>query len=59
MLGGMAIDAIELTRQLVNIPSTTYHEEQVGLFLHGVLEGAGWVVERMAVEKPGSRHAGG
>lgn len=48
----MAIDPIELTRQLVNIQSTTYHEHEVGVFLHGVLEGAGWTVERMPVDKP-------
>jgi acetylornithine deacetylase len=48
----MAIDPIELTRQLVNIHSTTYHEHEVGVFLHGVLEGAGWAVERMPVPKP-------
>jgi acetylornithine deacetylase len=48
----MAIDPIELTRQLVNIHSTTYHEHDAGMFLHGVLGGAGWAVERMAVPKP-------
>jgi len=48
----MAIEPIELTRQLVNIHSTTYHEHDAGVFLHGFLEGAGWAVERMAVPKP-------
>ena len=50
--GDMRIDAIELTRRLVEIQSTTYHEHDVGVFLHGFLEGAGWAVERMEVEKP-------
>jgi acetylornithine deacetylase len=48
----MAIDPIELTRQLVNIHSTTYHEYEAGLFVHGFLEGQGWTVERMPVPKP-------
>ncbi len=48
----MAIDAIELTRQLVGIPSTTYHEHDAGVFLEEFLAGEGWAVERMAVEKP-------
>lgn len=46
------IDAIELTRQLVAIPSTTYHEYAAGVFLDEYLTGQGWVVERMPVEKP-------
>jgi acetylornithine deacetylase len=48
----MAIDAIELTRRLVEIPSTTYHEEQAGVFLEQILRDEGWEVERMPVEKP-------
>jgi len=52
MLKSMAIDAIELTRQLVNIPSTTYHETAAGEFLHAYLEREGWQVERMDVPKP-------
>jgi acetylornithine deacetylase len=48
----MAIDPIELTRQLVNIHSTTYHEHDAGVFLHGFLAAQGWAVERMAVAKP-------
>ena len=47
-----AIDPIELTRQLVNIHSTTYHEYEAGLFLQEFLEGRGWRVERMPVPKP-------
>jgi acetylornithine deacetylase len=46
------IDPIELTRQLVNIHSTTYHEHEAGVFLHEFLAGRGWTVERMAVPKP-------
>ena len=52
MLGIMAIDPIELTRQLVNIHSTTYHEHDAGIFLHGFLSAQGWAVERMPVPKP-------
>jgi acetylornithine deacetylase len=48
----MAIDAIELTRRLVETPSTTYHEEQAGVFLEQILRDEGWEVERMPVEKP-------
>ena len=50
--GWMAIDAIELTRKLVGIPSTTYHEHDAGLFLEQILIGEGWTVERMPVPKP-------
>ena len=52
MLGAMAIDAVELTRKLVGIHSTTYHEHDAGVFLEELLTGEGWTVERMAVEKP-------
>lgn len=52
MLASMRIDAIELTRRLVGIESTTYHEYAAGVFLHEFLKGEGWSVERMAVEKP-------
>jgi acetylornithine deacetylase len=48
----MAIDPIELTRQLVNIHSTTYHEHDAGAFLDEFLTGQGWATERMAVPKP-------
>jgi acetylornithine deacetylase len=49
---GMPIDPIELTRQLVRIPSTTYHETAAGLFLEQFLTAQGWTVERMDVAKP-------
>jgi len=48
----MAIDALELTRQLVGIHSTTYHEYEAGVFLDEFLTEHGWAVERMPVEKP-------
>ena len=48
----MAIDAIDLTRKLVNIESTTYHEGHVGVFLAEFLAGEGFAVERMAVKQP-------
>jgi acetylornithine deacetylase len=48
----MAIDPIALTRQLVDIESTTYHEGLAGAFLHEYLVGQKYEVERMAVEQP-------
>jgi acetylornithine deacetylase len=52
ILGPMAIDPIELTRQLVNIESTTYHEGLAGVFLHAFLEREKYAVERQAVAQP-------
>ncbi len=49
---GMPLDPIELTKQLVAIDSTTYHEGACGAFLHEYMEAQGWAVERMAVEQP-------
>jgi acetylornithine deacetylase len=48
----MAIDPLALTRQLVNIESTTYHECLAGAFLHEFLAGEKYAVERMAVAQP-------
>lgn len=48
----MAIDPIELTRRLVRIQSTTYHEHDAGVVLDHLLTAEGWTVERMPVEKP-------
>ena len=48
----MAIDPIELTKQLVAIDSTTYQEGVCGAFLVEFLEAAGWTVERMPVPQP-------
>jgi len=48
----MAIDAIDLTRKLVNIESISYHEGLVGAFLADFLAAEGYGVERMAVEQP-------
>ena len=48
----MAIDALELTRKLVAIESTTYHEYPAAVFLEEFLQEEGWTVERMAVPKP-------
>jgi acetylornithine deacetylase len=50
----MPIDPLELTKQLVKIPSTTYHEHDAGAFLADFLAREGWQVERMPVEKPAS-----
>jgi acetylornithine deacetylase len=48
----LAIDPIRLTRDLVEIESTTYHEGAVGDFLADYLAGRGWLVEKMAVPPP-------
>ena len=48
----MAIDPIALTRQLVDIDSTTFHEGLVGEFLHEFLLGQKYEVERQAVSQP-------
>jgi acetylornithine deacetylase len=47
----MKIDPIDLTRKLVNIESTSYHEGAVGAFLAEYLAAQGYAVERMAVEQ--------
>ena len=52
MLEGMAIDPLALTKQLVNIESTTYHEGLAGAFLYEYLQAQHYAVERMAVEQP-------
>ncbi len=51
----MAVDPIQLTRDLVNIQSTTFHEGAAGVFLHTYLEGQHYAVERMAVAQPDVR----
>ena len=48
----MAIDPIALTRELVNIDSTTYHEGAAGAFLYDFLGAQGYAVERQAVAQP-------
>lgn len=45
----MPTDPLALTRQLVAIDSTTFHEGPCGAFLAQFLEGEGWAVERMPV----------
>src|SRR5580704_1519715 len=46
------IDHIQLTKQLVDIESTTYCEGPAGEFLHEFLIDQKYAVERMAVEQP-------
>jgi acetylornithine deacetylase len=46
------IDPIQLTRQLVHIESTTYHEAPAGEFLHTYLAALGWNIERQPVPQP-------
>ena len=48
----MAVDPIQLTRDLVNLESTTYHEGAVGAFVAELLEREGYAVERQAVPQP-------
>ena len=48
----MAVDPIALTRELVDIESTTYHEGAAGEFLAGYLSSLGYSVERMPVLQP-------
>lgn len=48
----MILDAIDLTRKLVNIESISYHEGAVGAFLADFLAAQDYAVERMAVEQP-------
>ena len=52
MLKHMAIDPIQLTRQLVDIESTTYNEGVAGAFLHEYLTTQRYTVERMSVAQP-------
>ena len=48
----MASNPIALTKQLVDIESTTYHEGACGEFLEAILANDGWTVERQPVEQP-------
>ena len=48
----MQLDPIALTRQLVDIESTTYHEGKAGAFLASYLEQLGYVIERQPVSQP-------
>ncbi len=52
MLKHMAIDPIQLTKKLVDIESTTYHEGPAGEFLHEFLTAQRYSVERMPVPQP-------
>ncbi len=52
MLSFMAIDAIQLTRRLVDIDSTTYCEGAAGRFLCEYLSAERYAVERMEVAQP-------
>ncbi|MFC6644399.1 M20/M25/M40 family metallo-hydrolase [Granulicella cerasi] len=46
------LDPIALTKQLVDIESTTYHEGVCGEFLAAYLAEIGWEVSRQTVEQP-------
>lgn len=51
----MAVDPIQLTRDLVNIQSTTFHEGDVGAFLYEYLDGQKYAAERTPVAQPDLR----
>lgn len=48
----MAIDPIQLTKNLVDIDSTTYYEGPVGLYLHEFLSAQRYAVEKTLVNQP-------
>jgi acetylornithine deacetylase len=48
----MPIDPIALTKQLVDLESTTYHEAPAGEFLSTYLAAQGYVIERQPVPQP-------
>lgn len=48
----MPIDPIQLTKQLVDIDSTSYHEGLAGAFLYEFLASERYAVEKMPVEQP-------
>jgi acetylornithine deacetylase len=52
MLEDMAIDPVELTKKLVDIESTTYHEGPAGAFLYEYLGAQRYEVKRTEVEQP-------
>src|SRR5580692_900597 len=54
----MPIDPIQLTRDLVNIESTTYNEGLAGAYLFDFLGKQKYAVEKMAVPQPDSPQAG-
>ena len=55
----LPIDPLRLTRELVEIESTTYNEGAVGDFLAAFLAGRGWAVERTPVPQPAESASGG
>jgi acetylornithine deacetylase len=58
MLRIMPVDPIQLTRQLVDIESTTYHEGRAGAFLYEYLQTQKYSVERTPVPQPASSTPG-
>src|ERR1700760_4411642 len=52
------LDPIQLTRQLVDIESTTYHEAPAGEFLAKYLAELGYAVERQDVPQPAAATPG-
>jgi acetylornithine deacetylase len=54
----MATDPIQLTKQLVDIESTTYHEAPAGEFLAEYLAAQGYTIERQPVAQPDAAQPG-
>jgi len=54
----MAIDPIQLTKKLVDIESTTYHEAPAGEFLAKFLAEQGYAIELQPVPQPHHAHPG-
>jgi len=54
----MPIDPVQLTRELVNIESTTYNEGAAGAYLFDLLNKQKYAVEKMPVPQPNSSNAG-
>ena len=58
MSANETLDPIHLTRELVEIESTTYHEGAVGDFLATLLASRGWNVEKTPVPQPADGGSG-
>jgi acetylornithine deacetylase len=52
MANAQPLDPIRLTRELVEIESTTYHEAAAADFVAEILAARGWHVEKMPVPQP-------
>ena len=53
----MTLDPVQLTRQLIDIESTSYGEGAAGVFLAELLDSRGFAVEKMHVASKGENGA--